>query len=241
MLRSLTTLCDFWIHATDGDLGAVHDFYVDDRDWTVRHVVVDTGNWLPGRKVVLSPAAISYDNWRDRHLHVRMTKAEVRSNPAMDAGEPVTQQVAERIMRYLRLPTSLPDFEREFEALTPPATPDVDPPRESIEDERPHLHAVRELIELHARGADGPIGPLRDLLCDDEDWRVRYFVVGEDELAPGRETTVSPRWIEFIDWRRREIRLALRCEEVRTSPPYHHPLVEPGYEADLVSHYGRGV
>lgn len=239
MLRSLRTLCDFWIHAADGDLGAVHDFYVDDRDWTVRHVVVDTGNWLPGRKVVLSPAAISYDNWRDRHLHVRMTKDEVRNNPAMDAGEPVTRQIAERVKRYLRLPASLPDFEREFEALTPPTTPDADPPREVIDDEHPHLHGLRELLRLHARASDGPIGPVRDLLCDDDDWRIRYLVVGEDDVAPGRETTVSPRWIDAIDWPAGELHLNLRCDQVRTSPPYHHPLVDPEYESQLVSHYGR--
>ena len=58
MLRRVDELLGFRIHAADGDIGRVHDLYFDDQRWTVRYLVVDTRHWLPGRRVLLSPAAV---------------------------------------------------------------------------------------------------------------------------------------------------------------------------------------
>ena len=58
MLRSLKELQGYTISATDGDIGSVHDFYFDDQHWTVRYLVVDTGGWLSGRRVLVSPLAL---------------------------------------------------------------------------------------------------------------------------------------------------------------------------------------
>ena len=58
MLRSTADLAGLAIHATDGDIGLVEDIYFDDIHWRVRYFVVDTGHWLPGRLVLISPAAV---------------------------------------------------------------------------------------------------------------------------------------------------------------------------------------
>lgn len=81
MLQSLNNLRDFWIHATDGDLGAVRDFYVDEGDWSIPGFVIDTGNWLPGRKVVLPTSAIARDDPENRYLHLARTRDEIRHSP----------------------------------------------------------------------------------------------------------------------------------------------------------------
>ena len=57
MLQSIKLLFGNKLGASDGDLGHVKDFYFDDQNWVVRYVVADTGNWLPGRQVLLSPHA----------------------------------------------------------------------------------------------------------------------------------------------------------------------------------------
>ena len=56
MLRSVKELTGYKILATDGEIGRVHDFYFDNQNWIMRYLVVDTGTWLPGRRVLLSPA-----------------------------------------------------------------------------------------------------------------------------------------------------------------------------------------
>jgi PRC-barrel domain len=58
MLRSMKDLMGFTIGATDGDIGRVDAWYFDDATFTVRHLVVDTGGWLGGRKVLISPMAL---------------------------------------------------------------------------------------------------------------------------------------------------------------------------------------
>jgi hypothetical protein len=66
MIRSLEQMKTFEIVATDGRIGAVDDFYFDDERWAIRYVVVDTGRWLPGRRVLISPLSIDRTEWGAR-------------------------------------------------------------------------------------------------------------------------------------------------------------------------------
>ena len=58
MLRSIDSLKGYTLAASDGEIGKCADFLFDDRDWTVRYMVSDTGGWLSGRKVLISPLAL---------------------------------------------------------------------------------------------------------------------------------------------------------------------------------------
>ena len=53
-------------HARDGEIGKVHSFLFDDDNWTIRYLVVDTGRWLPGRKVLIAPTALGRPDWQGR-------------------------------------------------------------------------------------------------------------------------------------------------------------------------------
>lgn len=53
MLSSLKGLVSYAIEGYDGQLGYVYDFYFDDDTWRARYAVVDTGAWLPGRRVLI--------------------------------------------------------------------------------------------------------------------------------------------------------------------------------------------
>jgi hypothetical protein len=57
MLRSIKQLYGDKLGASDGEIGHVKDFYFDDQSWVVRYLVADTGNWLSGRQVLISPHA----------------------------------------------------------------------------------------------------------------------------------------------------------------------------------------
>src|ERR1043166_6310368 len=92
MLRSARELRGFGIQATDGEIGHVDQFFFDDAHWTVRYLVVDTGHWLPGRKVLIAPAAIGATDWAGRRLHVRLTRKQVENSPDIDTEKPVSRQ-----------------------------------------------------------------------------------------------------------------------------------------------------
>ena len=66
MLRSAKDLYGYVIRATDGEFGKVHDVYFDDRAWTVHYLVVETGDWLLGRKVLLTTDLIGSQTQAER-------------------------------------------------------------------------------------------------------------------------------------------------------------------------------
>ena len=80
------------IVATDGDIGKVDDFYFDDKSWTIRYLVADTGNWLVGRKVLLSPIAIGKADFSSGRFNVTLTKKQVEDSPSIDTDKPVSRQ-----------------------------------------------------------------------------------------------------------------------------------------------------
>ncbi|MGH7317879.1 MAG: PRC-barrel domain-containing protein, partial [Candidatus Rokuibacteriota bacterium] len=59
MIRAGSGFKGLSIEASDGDIGSVKDLYFDDLMWTVRYLVVDTGAWLPGRQVLISPMSVA--------------------------------------------------------------------------------------------------------------------------------------------------------------------------------------
>ena len=74
--------CD--IEATDGSIGQIDDFLFDDRSWQIRFVVVDTGSWLPGRMVLVSPQWISELDWIEQRAKVKLPREAVRASPAYE-------------------------------------------------------------------------------------------------------------------------------------------------------------
>lgn len=85
------------IEAKDGRIGTFSDMLFDDRTWKLRWMVVDTGNWLPGRKVLLHPSVISLDDFARGELSVRLTKQQVRDSPDIRQDQPVSRQMQDTL------------------------------------------------------------------------------------------------------------------------------------------------
>ena len=75
--------------ATDGTIGKVDDVYFDDEHWAVRYLVVDTGHWLEGRRVLISPIAVGHPDWNGRLLPVSLTRTQIEKSPGVDTRKPV--------------------------------------------------------------------------------------------------------------------------------------------------------
>jgi hypothetical protein len=104
MLRSTQDLEHYSIGATDGDIGHVKDFYFDDDAWVVRYLVVDTGTWLTGRRVLISPISLREPNWIERTLPVAITREQVKNSPDIDTHKPVSRQEENLYLGYYGLP-----------------------------------------------------------------------------------------------------------------------------------------
>lgn len=80
-LRSTQDVTDNHIQAADGEIGHVEDFIIDDEVWAIRYVVVDTRNWLPGKKILISPQWIERVSWLESKVFVNLSKEAIEQAP----------------------------------------------------------------------------------------------------------------------------------------------------------------
>src|ERR1035441_5533863 len=92
MLTKTTNVKGLTIQATDGELGTVDQFYFDDETWAIRYLTVETGGWLGGRQVLISPISVIDTDWQARQLTVALTKTQVENSPDIDTQQPVSRQ-----------------------------------------------------------------------------------------------------------------------------------------------------
>src|SRR5438552_16940281 len=93
MIHSTGDLQQFTIGATDGIMGEIKDVYFDDERWAIRYLVVDTGKWLPGRKVLISPFSVRMIEWARGRADVGLTRQQVVDSPNIDTDKPVSRQM----------------------------------------------------------------------------------------------------------------------------------------------------
>lgn len=84
-LRSVEAVTGYHIHASDGEIGYVEDFLLQDNDWSIHNLVVDTTNWWPGKKVLIAPRSIQEIDWTDNLVNLKIDREKVKNSPAYDA------------------------------------------------------------------------------------------------------------------------------------------------------------
>jgi hypothetical protein len=250
MLRNAKELLRCAIHAKDGEIGEVHDLFFDDHSWTVRYVVVDTGTWLPGRLVLVSPVAFNQPDWKAKTLPVKLTKKQVESSPDIDSDKPVSRQKEIELHRHFGWPyywgggvflasgMSTMAEAGELQPEIPKASGAIATEEEPTGD--PHLRAMAEVKDYHIQATDGEIGHLEDFIIDDQNWVIRYLVVDTRNWWPGKKVLVSPQWIDRVSWEESKVYAELSRQAIKSSPEYKERLpITREYESELYDHYGR--
>jgi len=103
-LRSVKEVTGYRIHASDGDIGHVAEFIVQTEGWVIRYLVVDTRNWLPGKKILISPAWVKQVNWDEKRLHVEMSREQIRGSVEFDPSAPINREYEARLYDYYGRP-----------------------------------------------------------------------------------------------------------------------------------------
>jgi hypothetical protein len=80
-LRSVAAVIGYQIQATDGEIGHLEHFLFDDANWDIRYLIVDTKNWWPGQRVLMSPHAVREIRWADHHILLNVTRDQVKTSP----------------------------------------------------------------------------------------------------------------------------------------------------------------
>lgn len=99
-LRSTRQVTDYRIQALDGEIGHVEDFLIDQHTWAIYYLVVKTRNWLPGKKVLISPRWLKEISWADQKVYVEKTIESVKTSPEYDPSKPVNVDYEDALHRH---------------------------------------------------------------------------------------------------------------------------------------------
>jgi hypothetical protein len=98
MLHRLSRIRGFHVRATDGPLGHVDDYIVDDKTWQIRYLVIDTSNWMGGKWVAVSPAAVTGIEWAEQRVTMGLTREEIRTSPTLDEANVPSHELTPRFV-----------------------------------------------------------------------------------------------------------------------------------------------
>jgi hypothetical protein len=241
MLIKAKTLNGYKLASLDGEIGKVKEFYFDDRHWTIRYLVAETGSWLATRKVLISPYALNNVIESEKDITVNLTKKQIEKSPSLDSHKPVSQQFEVDYYGYYGWPTywsgasiwgDNPFIERDRNKWG-------QFPKGAKSWDR-HLRSTQAVTGYHLQALDGEIGHVEDFIIDDENWTIRYLIVGTKNWLPGKKVLVSPLWIERVSWSESKVFTNLSRQTIKESPEYtEESLLTRDYEIALHHHYDR--
>ena len=222
MLRSLNDLEGYMLETKDGGERPIDDFLFDDEYWMIRYLVGDTGKWLPGRKVLISPVALGKPpkgGWYKKSIPVELTSQEIEESPGLETDKPVSRQYEVELVPYYGWPVYW---------------------REEAEGD-PHLRSLDEVKGYDIQAKDEGIGGISDLILLDDDWSIKYLVVDTSKWNPlAKKVLVSVDWITGFDANEKKVSVDLTRKQVEEAPEYKPGTpVNRETETRLYDYYGK--
>jgi hypothetical protein len=99
-LHSANTVARYYVHASDGDIGHVSRFLVDEQTWAIRYLVIDTSNWWLGHEVIIAPEWIDEVDWAENMVTVDLSREAVKESPSYSSGEPLDPELERNTHRH---------------------------------------------------------------------------------------------------------------------------------------------
>ena len=228
MHHSLSSLIGCSLQATDGEIGEVDEFYFDDQTWTIRYLILKTGNWLDGRKVLISPEALEKTTWKKGSLPVKLTKDQIRNSPTIDTEKPVSRQQEIELYEHYSWPNywgsgmvggelwGMPNYLPILD-LEKGNKPDS---KGKKTDDDPHLRSSYQVAGYNIQATDGEIGHVKDFILNDQNWRILYLVVDTHNWFGGKKVLVSVRHIREVEWQNSKVFVNITVASVENSQAF---------------------
>lgn len=257
MLYGVKQLHGYKLRETNGDIGDVREVYFDDQAWCVRYFIVETGTWLFGRKVLISPVAVTGIDSANAVISVNLTREQVKNSPDISTDAPISRLIEARLSEHYGWPgywganyglsngMSYPFGVTYITRISDRAPTESKVEREvrEMEDQHiqeSHLRGSHEVTGYHAVAKDGDIGHVEDFVIDDVNWSIRYLVVDAGGWLSDRKVLLATEWIESISWGDSRVYVHLQKAIIANSPPYDpsQPITRE-YETRLFASYQR--
>lgn len=220
MKRNINNLIGSHIAAIDGEIGKVKDFYFDDETWTIRYLIVETGNWLFGRKVLIATSALIELDFKNGLFLVNMTQEQVRESPEIDTNKPVSrQQEAMLNPKHLwnnywgsgyyggemsisnKMPVRIKESDRD--------------PNEDV-----HLRSILQVSGYGTNASDGEIGHVAYFIIEDKTWELVDLVVDTHDWIGGKKVLVAVAHVHSISYLNWLVYVDIKIEDIVSGKLY---------------------
>ena len=228
MSQSLKSICGDKLGASDGEIGHVKDFYFDDHRWVVRYLVADTGSWLTGKLVLITPHALGSLFPGGKQVIVNLTRQQIENCPSIDSHKPVSRQYEEEYYRYY----GWPDYWRGdgvwgmsgfpiVEAGAIPYTSESQPQRDSrpgLTDSR--LQSAQAVIGYQIQAGEDTVGHVTDFMMDSESWVITGLVINLGNRFTGKKVLLAPNQVHRISYEESKVFVNVTKEALELAPSF---------------------
>ena len=200
MLHSIEQRYGEKLRASDGEIGHVRDFYFDDKTWTIRYLVADTGGWLTGRLVLISPQALGHLYPEGKVLLVNLSRQQIENSPSIDEHKPVSRQHEEEYHRhygYAYYAESWPLWGLAGYPVVVPPPPVSEAKQQGVES---HLRSALSISGYSVEAIDGTVGEVADFMIDGRTWIIREIVVECGHWYSGKNVVVPTEKVSRISY-----------------------------------------
>ncbi len=208
MLQNIKHLHGAKLAATDGEIGHVKDFYFDDKTWAIRYLVIDTGSWLLGREILITPHAFKAHPFSGgdadvKSLSVNLTRKQIEESPAIDTHRPVSRQYEAEYYRYYGWTGYWEDSALGSGGILfvpPPPPPEARLHHGHNQRDDIHLRSTKAVTGYNIEATDGQIGAVRSFMVDGKSWTIRELVVETGHWYAGKTIFLLTESIDRISY-----------------------------------------
>ena len=219
MLQSIKQLYGNKLAALDGDIGHVKDFYFDDENWVVRYLVADTGSWLTGRLVLLTPHAFGKLDQDEKTLHIKLHKKKIQDSPSIETHKPVSRQYETDYYSYYGWPTYWDGSAMwgigGYPIVLPPSKKEMEIQKKYHHRDDKHLRSMQAVTGYHIQSVDGEIGHVNSFLVDDKSWAIHELVVETGHWYSGKEILIPTSKVKRISYEESKVFVSLTKEDIQ--------------------------
>ncbi len=241
MLTSLKHIQGYKLATPEGQIGKCKDALFDDEKWTIRYLDVDTGGWLSGRRVLISPISLGEPNGELNTIPTCLTKKQIEESPELETNAPVSRQWEDRYYTYYGWPHyAVGGYVWGYYSYPTDLLNSIESQRSSLKVYDAHLRSVNEVCGYSIKAQDDTFGSVKDMIFDNDTWTIRYLVIDTVKWIPSKNVLISPDWVSEINWGENLINIELTKEQIKSSPEYDESTpINKEYEVRLYDFYGR--
>lgn len=211
--------------ASDGEIGHILDVYFDDQTWALRYLVVDTGGWLGGRQVLLSPQCFGSYHPETETLCINLLKHQIEASPPTESHQPVSRPYEEVYYRYYGWPaywnadamTAL----GAYPILLPPTDVEIATHKQQVKARESHLRSAQTVQGYAIEAVDGPVGHVSGFLVEERDWHFQDLVAETGHWYSGKEVLIPMGEIKRISYDDSKVFVTISREQIERTAKHH--------------------